>query len=241
MGIVENTNAMISTVSGNTGRVILFYSGGKDSIALLNLMYPHFKEIICVFMYFVKDLEHINIFLRDALIRYPNVQLVQVPHWGLTHIFRAGVLCPKHYVRAMTIKDIDEGMRIKYGVGYTFYGMKKNDSIHRRLMLNTYGHGGMLSGTNKVYPLADWSNKDVLRYIQINRLPSPIQYSTLSSNGVTFDINVLLYCRKNYPDDLKKIFNTFPLAERLLFEYDYGRRTNKVSNINSGSSAEVEY
>lgn len=226
MNLIENTQQAINSVGLKTDRVILFYSGGKDSIALLNLMAPHFQEIICVFMYFVKDLEHINIFLRDALMRYPNVTLIQVPHWGLTHVLRAGLLCPRQNIKALTVKDIDESLRIKFKINYTFYGMKKSDNLNRRLMLNTYQNGGTISTTNKVYPLADWSKNDVLRYIKLNRLPQPIRYSSLSSNGITFDISVLLYCRQYYPNDLNLILKTFPLAERILFEYDYKKRQN---------------
>lgn len=229
MNLLEKSNEIINTVSKKSDRVILFYSGGKDSIALLNLMYPYFREIICVFMYFVKDLEHINIFLRDALIRYPNVKLEQVPHWNLSHILRGGFYCPPQKVKSMTVKDVDEAVRVRFGVNYSFYGMKKNDSIHRRLMLKGY-QDEAISNTNKVYPLSQWKNNDVLRYIKLNRLPNPIKYSTLSSNGVTFDPNVLIYLREKFPNDLQKIFKTFPLAERILFEYDYAR-SNQISNV----------
>ena len=41
--------------------VILFHSAsGKDSIALLDILAPRFKRVVCVFMYIVKDMEHIS-------------------------------------------------------------------------------------------------------------------------------------------------------------------------------------
>lgn len=80
---LTHAQRVISTVRQQSGRAILFYSAGKDSIALLDLMAPHFDEIVLVFMYLVKDLEHVNKYLRDAEARYKNVRVAQVPHWTL--------------------------------------------------------------------------------------------------------------------------------------------------------------
>ena len=74
----------IRMVAAETDRAILFHSAsGKDSIALLDLMVPHFREIVCVYMYLVKDLSHINRYLNYAVSKYPNARFVQVPHYGL--------------------------------------------------------------------------------------------------------------------------------------------------------------
>ena len=49
---------VIRKIAAITDKAVLFHSAtGKDSIALLHLMHPYFKEILCVFMYTVKDLE----------------------------------------------------------------------------------------------------------------------------------------------------------------------------------------
>ena len=58
---------IIKTIAERTDRVILFHSAsGKDSIALLDLISPYFKEIVCVYMYVVKDLSHINRYINYA-------------------------------------------------------------------------------------------------------------------------------------------------------------------------------
>ena len=73
----------IKALSAKVDRVILFHSGaGKDSIALLNMMSPYFKEIVCVYMYMVKDLEHINRYILWAEKRYPNCRFIQTPHYA---------------------------------------------------------------------------------------------------------------------------------------------------------------
>lgn len=47
---------IIKNVALKADRVILFHSAsGKDSITLLDLISPYFKDIVCVYMYVVKD------------------------------------------------------------------------------------------------------------------------------------------------------------------------------------------
>ncbi|SDE24848.1 sulfate adenylyltransferase subunit 2 [Riemerella columbipharyngis] len=59
MHLLNNTMQSIKALSEKTDRVLLFHSAnGKDSIALLEMLSPHFKEIKCVYM--VKNLNHIN-------------------------------------------------------------------------------------------------------------------------------------------------------------------------------------
>ena len=91
-------------------------------------------------MYFVKDLEHVNKYLRWAAAKYSNIKILQVPHWNLTYILRSGLFCvPNPKVKILKVADVDEAIRIKTGINYSFYGMKKADGLNRRLMLNSYG------------------------------------------------------------------------------------------------------
>lgn len=78
---------------------------------------------------------------------------------------------------------------------------------------------------NKIYPLSLWKNKEVLAYIEKQRLIKPLQYSKLGnakSQGTAIDdIGFLMWCKNNAPEDLKKIIAEFPDAERIIFEYEY--------------------
>ena len=88
---------IIKTIAERTDRVILFHSAsGKDSIALLDLISPYFKEIVCVYMYVVKDLSHINRYINYAckkcypLSEYKNKDVMD-------YISRAGLIKPESY------------------------------------------------------------------------------------------------------------------------------------------------
>lgn len=220
MNALENANKTINLVSVKTNEVILFCSLGKDSLVLLDLIYPKFDRIVCIFMYFVKDLKHINRYINWVKIKYPKVEFVEIPHWNLTRILRTGLYCvPNSKVKLLTIKDVNQNIQLKYGINYSFYGIKKADSLNRRLMLNTYESNSYENNGN-VYPLAVWSQKDILSYMKMYKLPAPIRYSKNASGGVGFNIECFLWLRENNPDDLQKIFRVFPMSEKILYDYD---------------------
>lgn len=213
----ESANHVIDIVAGQSDECVLFCSLGKDSLVLLDLAYPKFKRIVCVFMYFVKGLDHIERWIGWLKARYPKVEFVQVPHWNLTYVLRGGLYCvaqPK--IKLLKLRDVVDTIKIKYGIEYAFLGMKKADGMNRRLMLNTYENyinGGL------AYPLAEWTQKDILAYMKQNNLPEPVRYGKKASNGVGFNEDCFVWMEQNFPQDLEKIYKVFPMSRRILFEY----------------------
>ena len=219
MQVTEATKQYIDIVREKSDKVMLFCSLGKDSLVLLDLLYPRFNRLVCVFMYFVKDLEHINRWIGWVKARYPKIEFVQIPHWNLTYILRGGLYCvPNPKVKILKLTDVVQAMRLKYGVYYTFLGMKKADGMNRRLMLKGYEANGY-ENNGFVYPLADWTQKDVLSYMRQHNMPEPARYSLKASSGVGFNFDCMLWMEKNYPQDLRRIYKVFPMAERVLWEY----------------------
>lgn len=220
MSLLKQTDEIINCIVLKTDTVILFYSAGKDSIALLDLLSKKFKKVVCVFMHFVPNLEHIEKYITLSEKLYSNIEFIRLPHWNLTYIHRSGLFCaPNDKIKLLKLKDIIEIIRHRTGLEYVFLGMKQNDNLNRKIMLRGYELEA-ISETKLVYPLSKWKDREVLRYIQDNRLPSPIQYGNKRSNGVSFDIDVFLWLRNNYPNDLKKIIEAYPLSGKILFEYD---------------------
>lgn len=232
MNKLESAQIVIDNIKSKTDEVMLFCSLGKDSLVVLDLIAQHFKRIVCVFMYFVKDLEHINRFANQICKRYTNVEFVQVPHWTLSYVLRGGMYSvpnPK-IKKLLKLADVVKATRLKYGIEYCFLGMKKADGMNRNLMLkgyeqNKYENAGM------VYPLADWTQKEVLAYMRMHRLPEPVRYGTkTASNGVGFNLDCHLWMREHFPQDLEKFYQAFPLSRRILFEYDEQQKKLTINN-----------
>lgn len=219
MGKLECAYESIDAIRVKTDSAILFLSLGKDSLVLLDLLYPRFKKVVCVFMYFVKDLEHINRWIGWVKAKYPKIEFVQVPHWNLTYILRGGLYCvPNPKVKLLKLADVVKAMQLRYGIQYAFLGMKKADGMNRRLMLNGY-QANDYENNGLVYPLAEWNQRDILAYMKQNGLPEPIRYSLKASSGVGFNLDCFLWLEKNFPQDLQRIYKVFPMAERILWEH----------------------
>ena len=215
---MQTTYTVIDGIRKKTGSCLLLCSLGKDSLVTLDLIYPKFDRIICVFMYFVKGLEHVERWVRWVKAKYPKVEFVQVPHWNLTYILKSGLYCtPNPKVKTMKLRDVVDNLRMKYGIEYAFLGMKKADGMNRRLMLN--GYAQTYENNGFVYPLAEWTQKDVLAYMRQKHLPQPVRYSLKASSGIGFNLDCMTWLEKNFPQDLDKIYKTFPLSERILWEY----------------------
>lgn len=221
--LLPETYDIIDNVRVKSDSCLLFCSLGKDSLVVLDLIYPKFKRVVCVFMYFVKDLEHINRWINWIKTKYPNIEFVQVPHWNLTYILRGGLYCvPNPKIKLLKLGDVVKSMKLKYNIKYCFLGMKKADGMNRRLMLNGYKEK-KYENNGLVYPLANWTQKQILSYMKQNQLPQPVRYGKKASNGVGFNIDCFLWMETNYPQDLEKMYQVFPMSIRILAEYRYNQ------------------
>ena len=216
---------VIEQIAQKTNKVILFHSmSGKDSIALLHLLYPHFDQITCVFMYVVKDLEHIARYMHYINKKYPKARIIQIPHFALFSYIKTGHLGHKQNEkqRLYNLSDLTDNIREKTNIEWAFFGFKQSDSMNRRVMLRTYQEQAINEKNKKVYPLSTYKNNDIIEYIKAEKLITPEKYGNSQSSGTDInDLNYLLFLRNHFPNDLKKVIIEFPLVERKLYEYDY--------------------
>lgn len=132
---------IIKEIAKQTDKILLFHSAtGKDSIVMLDLCAPYFKEIVCVFMYCVPNLQCVNRYIRWAESTYPNAHFIQCPHFNVSSYVKWGYLgCatnPKQ--KLLNLADITEMARQKTGIHWACFGMKEADSLQRRVFLRTY-------------------------------------------------------------------------------------------------------
>lgn len=222
---LRRAKEIIEEIAKQTDSILLFHSlSGKDSIVLLDLLYGRFKRVVCVYMYLVKDLDHIMRYYSYAKNKYPNIEFIQVPHYALYNYIKNGYMGikknPKQ--RQWTLAEITDKLREKLGVEWACYGFKQSDSLNRRLMLRSYSDGkeAINYKTKKVYPLSTYKNGDVLDYIQDHRLKNPEVCGTnKQSSGVDImDIEYQRFLKDCYPQDLEKIYKVFPLSRVVMMQ-----------------------
>ena len=81
-----------------------------------------------------------------------------------------------HKMKKLKQGDIESFIRNKFNIKWLAYGYRKTDSLERRGILKNVING-IDEKYNKLYPITDWSAKDVMKYIKNEKLLLPIDYN----------------------------------------------------------------
>ena len=203
-----------------TQKIIVGFSGGKDSVAMLDLCKRYFKHVYCFNMYFVDKLQLQENYFRYIENKY-DVKILHIPHFELSNIYQDNdsawespfmQSCPKIY-----FSDVENYCRDYFGCKWFAYGMMACESIERNAMLKN--NGGVDYEYCKLYPLAFWNNKKVYAYLknQNIKLPPEYQWSDRSANNPFIDFTQILL-RQYYPSDWERVEAKFPLAGTALMK-----------------------
>lgn len=214
---------VIRSIREKTDTAVLFYSaGGKDGITLLDMLAGVFDKVICYYMYLIPNLDHIQPYIKWAETRYPNVEIRQIKHYQRDFFDSFGFFKePDEGVKPRKIGDIEQAVREETGIKYGFSGMKGVDGYMKRMRLKMFAKTGYVTEKGMVYPLALWTNKEVLQYIKSRNLISPFVYDANAiSQGFGIDLNTMILMRNKYPRDYQRILKEFPYSEKLIFDYE---------------------
>jgi len=229
MNKFEETMQIIRSIRQKTDTAVLFYSaGGKDGIALLDMLAPVFEKVICYYMWLVPGLDHVKPYLKWAVTKYPNVEIRQIQHYQRDYydrygFFQLGEGNPD--IKPRKVGEVEEMVRQETGIKWAFSGMKGVDGYMKRMRLLTFRkrNGTYLTDKGMVYPLAVWTNKEVLRYIEMRNLIKPFVYNPKDvSQGFGVDLRSLLVLRQRFPQDYERTIREFPFCEKLIFDYENG-------------------
>jgi 3'-phosphoadenosine 5'-phosphosulfate sulfotransferase (PAPS reductase)/FAD synthetase len=218
-------------------KIGLAFSCGKDSLVILDLLKKSklFDEVVLFYMYFVKDLEHVEKKL-DQIRKVYGHKIIQYPHWDLTQFFRNSYArldtqVGSQFTRNLTLSDIENKFRKDTGIEWVLNGMKSSDSMDRRLEFKKtqYELGAILEKSKRAFPIVEWTNKEVKAYIANTNMPKPISYGNKRVSGLSLEPSNLYFIKENYPADYQKILKVFPFAELNVINYE--RQLNEVSEL----------
>ncbi len=217
MNVLSKTVKNLQELATVHKAVLIAYSGGKDSLVVLDLAVKTFKKVVCYFQYLVPGLGYCEERIAFAKKRY-NVEVLQYPGWLLFHCLKNGIYCPNYFVLDdipdFSHSDLDRLIMYDTGINLVLTGMKRNDSLSRRRILSSYKGGDIY------HPLSEWNKFDVLAYLKIHNIPIPDTYKA-ATTGINLSTKSLLWLHDNYPDDFKKLCKWFPYAEAVVYRRQF--------------------
>ena len=203
--------------------LVIAYSGGKDSLALLDLCYRELKstptparlsKLAVFFMEFLPGLDYSDYYCGLAERRY-GLRVHRYQHWGISLAFRSGVFLPFPInVPKVGLVDIERQVRSDTGIEWIAYGYKSIDSLQRRAWLNKWPDG--LNAARRICaPLKAWNNTDVQSYLQRRHIPVLVTsggHGGRRVSGLDLTPGCMKYMRDTWPGDYERILRVFPYA-----------------------------
>lgn len=212
----------IKTQAKLTDAVLVGFSGGKDSIATLDLCMRYFDNVQPFFLYLCPELEFQEETLNWYERRY-KCEILRLPHFEVSNFMRYGAFRNMDMsVPIVSVTDIYNYLRLQTGITWIAAGERINDSIIRRAMIKE--SGTIDKKRARIYPIATWTKKEVLSYIRHHKLKLPkdsrgLGFSFKSLAGVE-----LAYIQQTYPSDYEKILSMYPFAGAAVERFNrYGK------------------
>lgn len=217
-GFMKNLFLNIKTIKENVkDDVIVMYSTGKDATCMLDLFakYIGVERLRVVYLYFIKDISFKNSYLKEIEKRY-KIKIDQFPHHELTQIIHNRL---DKKVKVMNQSDMQNFLRLRYNTSWIAWGYRINESVNRAQMIRAEAPKGIDIRNKKLYPVADWNEKEVLKWLRNNKIPLSVEYS-YNFHDLNMPFNETLeWLFFNYPNDYYVAVKQFPFLEGDLLKW----------------------
>lgn len=178
-----------------TNKSVLWFSGGKDSLACLYLMREHWGSFKVLHVDTGAKLPEVDEFIHRLAASVPEFHIVKsdqsswvqshglpvdvlpVMHSGFGHYMRKGndlklqpfvTCCENNLWKPMS--QVTKAM----GAKTVFHGTRKADAIGNQHIIDS-----MVDGIRYISPIADWSDEDVNQFLSSCGEPIPEWYSVV--------------------------------------------------------------
>lgn len=207
----------VETAAAITDRVLVSFSGGKDSVVTLDLCMRFFKHVEAFFMYQVRGLS-----FQEAILHYYedkySIPIYRIPHFELSEFLRYGLYRKEDMsVPIVSVKETYDYMRCNTDIYWIAAGERIADSVWRRAMIK---HSGTIDEVRgRFYPVAEWTKQNILSYIKQRRLPIGMESAKLGFSFRSFAGKDMAAVKECFPDDYQLIRSWFPLIEASVINY----------------------
>jgi phosphoadenosine phosphosulfate reductase len=205
---IEEAKGVIEACALNSKPpLIVQFSGGRDSMVLLDLVRQVTDRFACGYMATGTELPGVVTFVRkfckdegiQLLVSHPGLhkgnifkridQFKSFPNLGSFEGGGKRLWC----CRDLKLRPQKKQLNAVFGKG-TFYrleGIRRFESDRRKVIYRAYATTFMrpddeLQGSFEVYPILNFSNDDILRYIEQKKLPTLSLYKEFGVSGCSW-------------------------------------------------------
>jgi phosphoadenosine phosphosulfate reductase len=206
MGALEETMEILRDARTRSDSVLVSFSGGKDSLVVLDLCMRTFSRVEAFFMQWVPGLAC----AEDPAIagaERNRVKLHMVPHWNGMRCLKAGFYCMNGPERDdwpdVKLRDIYSMVIADTGIPLIAMGGKRKDGLWRKRNLDSTKNWAEV-----VTPIVGWSNHDVAAHLVARKIPIP-KGDSKDGSGVDLSKPSVLWMYDNHPDDYATLADHF--------------------------------
>lgn len=222
------SRVLAEKVRSEVDDLILYFSCGKESIAMWLFLREFNFNITPVFLYHVPGLQSD----ADNLAYYEDYfgqEILRLPHPLFYQMLNDFVYQPPERCAQIMawdlpnygFADIDEAVSHdkSLNVFYSAMGMRMADNLDRRMMM--YQNGVLGSKARRYYyAIWDWKIADVAKIIKDNKVKLPRAYRYSGRTLAAIDYEYSKPFKKNYPEEFEKYLFWFPMLEAEFYRYE---------------------
>ena len=200
----------IKTMSKMTDTVLVAFSGGKESIVVLDLCMKYFKNVHVLFQVIVPGLDYEETILQWYEKKY-NIHITRSYGECVSEMYRYGSFRPVDLTFPLISgTDFYNYWRCETNSWFIASGERIDDSLQRRAMIKKNGTIDVDRG--RFYPVAMWKKKEIYDYIKYHKLYLHPAQKELGFSLTPLGGRSLKWHLDNHPEDYYKIIKQFPLA-----------------------------
>lgn len=226
---LQETLRDLSVLAEQHDKISVAFSGGKDSLATMELCCRVFKQVSAFFFFIVPNTELVGRYIRLAKERW-NVQVAEFPSNTFCVSLRDGEFCDPAKAfedyKDRSLKEVyQHAMFAANGTfdGIVATGMKNVDGLKRRQFFANIDpiNGGDPFWTRVYHPIKKWSKGEVIAFLEQSGIPVPPAAKGVVTTGVGLTHDELCWIHDNHPADFAIIKEWFPYVEAVIKRRDW--------------------
>lgn len=221
----------IASKAAEHSAVLVAFSGGKDSLAVLDLCRRAFRRVECFHFELVPGLAVTNARVAEPLKKL-GVPCRYYRDPRAVDALRRGVFCDQSpacdRLKATTEKDVYQSAMRDAGIDLVATGKKFADYRQRAFHMR----GGRIFGW---HPLREWRKADVVGYLKARGIAIPPSHA--EAGGIDLTAASLRWMHAEHPDDFRIILKWFPYAETVIIRDGIASEIDEARGIRGGDDS----